>query len=93
MQLARNPKWKMFKTTLSGYDASKGTYSTGGVKCYVMEQDPTSVSNAQYLIKAVQEGKQREKLGGGTVWVKGEEKRTADSYIPEDDTATEDDAA
>lgn len=69
LQLAKNPDWKIYKNALTGGDASKGTYTTGGVECYVMSQDPTCVANAQRLITAVMNGEALEKDADGNVTV------------------------
>lgn len=55
-QLARNPKWKIYKNTITGGDGHMGTYSTGSEEVYVMTQDPDSIENAQKLIHAVEAG-------------------------------------
>lgn len=69
-QLARNPKWKIYKNSITGGDGRLSTY-TGGV-CYVMTQDAESIANAQNLIIAVQEGKELKKDKEGNITVVGE---------------------
>ena len=72
-QLAKNPKWKIYKNTLVGSGASMPTYTTGSQKVYVTAQDPTSVANAQNLIQAVMDGKQLTEDEDGNVIVAPEE--------------------
>lgn len=72
LQLAKNPKWKIFKNTLIGGGATMPTYSTGSTKCYVMTQDPTSIANAQELINAVLNGQKLTKDEDDNVIVKAE---------------------
>lgn len=77
-QLAKGPKWKIYKQTIIGGDGSMATYTTGGQKCYVMTQDPTSIANATELIKAVQYGKQLKKEKDGTITIIEEETSEAE---------------
>ena len=55
LQLAKNPKWKIYKNTITGGDGYEATYTAG--TAYVMTQDEESIENAQYLISSVLEGK------------------------------------
>lgn len=71
LQLAFDPKWKIYKNTITGGDASLPTYSAG--YAYVMSQDPYSIENARTLIHAVMEGKKLTKDSEGNVTVKAEE--------------------
>lgn len=72
LQLAKNIKWKMYKNTIVGNNGSLATYSTGATKCYVMTQDPTSIANAQELIKAVLNGQKLTKDKDDNVTIKVE---------------------
>ena len=82
-QLAKNPKWKIYKNTvIGGSDGSMPTYTTGSQAVYVMMQDPTSVANASALIQAVMDGKQLKK-----------DKETGLVYVVEEETEESQDAA
>lgn len=72
LQLAKGIKWKIYKNTLTGSGATKGTYTTGSQGVYVTEQDPTSVANAQALIQAVIDGKQLAEDENGDAYIVGE---------------------
>lgn len=69
MQFARGINWKIYKNTLIGSGATKGTYTTGSQGVYVTEQDPTSVANAQELVQAVLDGKKLAKDENDNVYV------------------------
>ena len=69
LQLAKNPKWKIFKNAITGGDGRMGTYSTGGTEVYVMTQNPESIANAQMLIQAVLDGKTIDKDENDNVYV------------------------
>ena len=77
-QLAKNPKWKMYKNSVTGGDGHMGTYSTGSTQVYVMTQDPESVAHAQTLIQAVMDGKQLDKDKDGNVFVVEETEETTE---------------
>lgn len=57
LQLAKNPKWKIYKNTLYGQGASKTTYTGGSQPLYVTEQNATSIAYSSGLINAVLDGK------------------------------------
>ena len=61
LQLAKDPKWKIFKNTIVGGNGSLPTYTTGNAYAYVMTQDEYSIDNAKTLINGVLEGKMLEK--------------------------------
>ena len=69
LQLAKNPKWKIYKNTLYGWGATKTTYTGGSQALYVTEQDADSVAQSQELINAVMDGKQLTKDEDGNVSV------------------------
>ena len=69
LQLAKNPKWKMYKNSVTGGDGHMSTYSTGATQVYVMTQDPVSIANAQELIQAVMDGKKLDKDDDDNVYV------------------------
>lgn len=54
MQLARFPKWGIYKNTIIGGDGTLNTYTAG--YAYVMTQDQESIENAKSLINAVMNG-------------------------------------
>ena len=56
LQVAKNIDWNIDKQSLTGFDASMVTYSTGGEAAYVMEQDKDSISAARAYIEAVMNG-------------------------------------
>jgi LCP family protein required for cell wall assembly len=68
MQLSKNPEWKIYKNTIIGSDGSLPTYTTGGLYCYVMLQDQTSIDNAKSLINAVLNGDKLDKDEDGNVY-------------------------
>lgn len=69
MQLARNPRWKIYKNALTGGDGSMGTYTTGYSAAYVMLQDQYSIDNARTLIRAVMNGDELKTDDDGIVTV------------------------
>ena len=73
LQLAKNPKWSIYKNTIVGGNGSMPTYSTGNAYAYVMTQDPESIENAKTLINAVLEGKTLDKDDDDNVFVVGDE--------------------
>ena len=86
LQLAKDPKWKMFKNTIIGGDGSLPTYTTGGAYAYVMTQDETSINNAKILINAILEGKLLDKDDDNNVFVvdeNGEGEDSGESGDPE----------
>lgn len=72
-QLAKRPKWKMYKNSVVGGGATMPTYTTGGTGVYVMTQDPTSVANAQQLIQAAMNGEKLAEDKDGEVYIVQEE--------------------
>ena len=67
MQLARFPKWQIFKNTIVGGDGNLNTYTAG--YAYVMTQDQDSIDNAKTLMNAVIEGKALAKDDDGMAYV------------------------
>lgn len=53
MQLDKNIKWQIETTSLTGTDSYNTTYSTGGLKAYVMKPDEKSIANAKIKISEI----------------------------------------
>ncbi|MBQ0017651.1 MAG: LCP family protein [Clostridiales bacterium] len=73
MQLAKNPKWKIYKNTLYGQGANKTTYTGGSQLLYVTEQNATSIAYSSGLINAVLEGQTLEENEDKTISIVGAE--------------------
>jgi LCP family protein required for cell wall assembly len=70
MQLARFPKWGIYKNTIVGGDGNLNTYTAG--YAYVMTQDQASIDNAKSLINAVMNGQALAKDDDGVAYIAGE---------------------
>lgn len=53
MQLDKNIKWQIETISLTGTDSYDTTYSTGGLKAYVMKPDEKSIANAKIKISEI----------------------------------------
>ena len=53
MQLDKNIKWQIETISLTGTDSYNTTYSTGGLKAYVMKPDEKSIANAKIKISEI----------------------------------------
>lgn len=53
MQLDKNIKWQIESISLTGLDSYDTTYSTGGLKAYVMKPDEKSIANAKIKISEI----------------------------------------
>ena len=53
MQLDKNIKWQIETISLTGTDSYDKTYSTGGLKAYVMKPDDKSIANAKIKISEI----------------------------------------
>ena len=67
MQLAKFPKWSIYKNTIVGGDDTLNTYTAG--YAYVMTQDPDSINNAKSLINAVMNGQALAKDDDGVAYI------------------------
>lgn len=55
MQLREGLDWDIKKNTITGFDGSEQTYSTGDSYAYVMTQDQNSIGKAKDKISKVME--------------------------------------
>ena len=53
MQLDKNLKWEIETVSLTGVDSYNKTYSTGGLKAYVMEPDEKSLADVKIKISEI----------------------------------------